>query len=76
MELARGVLHELGFEAAEALRTIDAFKEFDARLLQQQFAIHGDEQALIASARQSTDELRALFEAEAGAAGRPPQAES
>lgn len=70
MELSRGVLHELGFEPSEAARAIDAFKEFDAKLLQQQFAIHGDEQALIATARQASDELRALFEAERGDAGK------
>jgi glutathione-regulated potassium-efflux system ancillary protein KefC/glutathione-regulated potassium-efflux system protein KefB len=70
MELARGILQELGMEPAEAARTIDAFKDFDARLLQQQFAIHGDEQALIASVKQASDELRALFEAEAGVVDR------
>jgi glutathione-regulated potassium-efflux system protein KefB len=64
LELSRGVLHELGFEASEAGRTIDAFRAFDARLLQQQFAIHGDEQALIDSVRQASAELQALFEAE------------
>ena len=75
MELARSVLQELGFEPAEAARTIDAFREFDAKLLQQQFAIHGDEQAMIASAKQATDELRALFEAEADAAARSVRAD-
>jgi glutathione-regulated potassium-efflux system ancillary protein KefC/glutathione-regulated potassium-efflux system protein KefB len=75
MELARSVLQELGFESAEAARTIEAFKEFDAKLLRQQSAMHGDEQALIATAKQATDELRALFEAEAGAAERASRGE-
>jgi voltage-gated potassium channel Kch len=70
MELSRGVLHELGFEIDEASRTIDAFRDFDAKLLQQQFAIHRDEQQLIATAKQASDELKLLFEAENNAIGR------
>jgi voltage-gated potassium channel Kch len=75
MELSRGVLHELGFEADEASRTIDAFRDFDTKLLEQQYVIHRDEQQLIASAKQASDELKALFEAERvalDAQGRQP----
>lgn len=71
LELARAVLQELGFGVREAARTVDAFREFDTKLLQQQFAIHRDEEALIASVRQASDELRALFEAEPSATGTP-----
>jgi len=64
MELSRGVLHELGFEESEADRTIDAFREFDYKLLYQQHAVHRDEQQLVATTRQATDELKSLFEAD------------
>jgi len=71
MELSRGVLYELGFDIDEASRTIDAFQAFDAKLLQQQSAIHRDEQQLIASAKQASDELKLLFDAEIGKVETP-----
>lgn len=64
MELARGVLFELGLGEHEAERTIRAFHDFDEKLLRQQHAIYGDEKQLIATAKQAADELRALFDAE------------
>jgi glutathione-regulated potassium-efflux system ancillary protein KefC/glutathione-regulated potassium-efflux system protein KefB len=64
MELSRGVLQELGFDRPEVDRTIEAFREFDYKLLHQQHAVHRDEQQLIATARQANEELKSLFEAE------------
>jgi hypothetical protein len=58
------VLQELGFDKPEADRTIEAFREFDHKLLHQQHAVHRDEQQLIATARQANEELKSLFEAE------------
>lgn len=64
MELSRGVLHELGFDPHDAHRTINAFHDFDTKLLHQQHAVHRDEQKLIATAKQATEELKSLFEAD------------
>ena len=64
MELSRQVLLELGFDRQEADHTITAFHNFDEKLLQQQHAIYRDEQQLIATARQASEELKSLFEAE------------
>jgi glutathione-regulated potassium-efflux system ancillary protein KefC/glutathione-regulated potassium-efflux system protein KefB len=64
IELSRGVLHELGYSAGDADRTVTAFLEFDEKLLRQQHVVQGDEQQLIAASKQANDELRALFEAE------------
>ncbi|MET0379810.1 MAG: NAD-binding protein, partial [Spongiibacteraceae bacterium] len=68
MELSRGVLGELGYSQHEAERTVQAFHDLDSKLLLQQHAVHGDEQQLIESSRQASEELKALFEAENSAA--------
>jgi glutathione-regulated potassium-efflux system ancillary protein KefC/glutathione-regulated potassium-efflux system protein KefB len=68
MELARGVLDELGYSPHEAERTVQAFHDLDNKLLLQQHAVHSDEQQLIESARQAQQELKALFEAESSVA--------
>lgn len=64
IELSRGVLQELGFDEQDVGRTIDAFREFDYKLLYQEHAVHRDEQQLVATTRQATEELRSLFEAD------------
>jgi len=64
MELSRGVLQELGLSKFDADRTIEAFHEFDYKLLHQQHAVHRDEKQLIATSKQASEELKSLFEAE------------
>ena len=71
MELSRHVLHELGFDAHEAERTVRAFGDFDSKLLQQQHSIYRDEQQLIATVKQASDELKSLFEAQPAARNKP-----
>jgi len=62
--LSRGVLQELGLSKFDADRTIEAFHEFDYKLLHQQHAVHRDETQLIATSKQASEELKSLFEAE------------
>lgn len=64
MELSRGVLTELGLNAAEVERTVAGFRAFDNKLLLQQHAIYQDEEQLIQTSKQVSDELRDLFEAQ------------
>jgi voltage-gated potassium channel Kch len=63
VELARGILNELGVEEDESRRIAAAFLEFDQKLLVQQHAVYQDEEQLIQTSKQAADELRSLFEA-------------
>lgn len=63
VELGAGVLRELGIEDDEVERTVTAFLDFDNKLLLQQHAIYQDEEQLIETLKQATDDLKTLFEA-------------
>lgn len=62
LALAEQVLSCLGLSAEEAARAATLFKEHDAALLDQQYAIRDNEAALIESAQESAQQLRELFE--------------
>ena len=55
------VLEMLGFDQEEVRRVIDTFSERDKRLLDEQHAIHHDEERLIQSAKDTARELESLL---------------
>jgi glutathione-regulated potassium-efflux system protein KefB len=55
------VLEMLGFDPEEVRRGIDTFHERDKRLLDEQHAIHHDEERLIQSAKDTARELESLL---------------
>lgn len=55
------VLDMLGFDQQEVRRSIDTFREHDKRLLDEQHAIHLDEERLIQSAKDTARELESLL---------------
>ena len=55
------VLEMLGFDQEEVRRGIDTFRERDKRLLDEQHAIHHDEERLIQSAKDTARELESLL---------------
>jgi len=57
-------LAELGFEADEARRTVELFRDHDERNLVTSHAIYRDENQLVQSVQQATEELNSLFEAD------------
>ena len=63
LELAEQALTELG--RADAHELTLAFRRWDERVLAEQFTLRDNEQALIAHAKQSADELERLFETDA-----------
>ncbi len=54
-------LEMLGFDAKEVGRVVDTFRERDKRLLDEQHAIHHDEERLIQSAKDTARELESLL---------------
>jgi glutathione-regulated potassium-efflux system ancillary protein KefC/glutathione-regulated potassium-efflux system protein KefB len=66
LRLSTHVLQGLGLESGEALAAAELFEHHDAALLERQFAIQDDEEALIQSSKASARELRDLFESDAG----------
>jgi voltage-gated potassium channel Kch len=58
------VLRELGVPADEAQRTVDLFRQHDEATLVAQHDLFRDEQQLIQSTQQASDELISLFEAD------------
>jgi len=55
------VLEMLGFDQEEVRRSIDTFREHDKRLLDEQHAMHHDEERLIQSAKDTARELESLL---------------
>jgi glutathione-regulated potassium-efflux system ancillary protein KefC/glutathione-regulated potassium-efflux system protein KefB len=64
--LSGEVLAGLGLSTEAAGRAVDMFMAHDSALLDRQYAIRDDEQALIQSSRQAAQDLRSLFESDAG----------
>lgn len=64
LQLAKGLLLDLGLEEDEAHDTVERFRQMDEQILLQQHAVHNDEAQLIQTAQQAGAELRAVFEAE------------
>lgn len=64
LHLTEQVLTAMGLEEEEARRTVETFRAHDERTLAAQHAVHHDEQRLIQSSRDATQELQSLFEAD------------
>lgn len=64
LEVAHQALLKLGFGVAAAQRAIFVFREHDEGQLQAQYAVHHDETQIIQTARQASEQLRELFEAD------------
>lgn len=64
LKMAEESLLALGVSRADAIRSVELFREHDERNLVEFHAIYRDEQQLIQSTQQATDELHALFEAD------------
>ncbi|MFT3931650.1 MAG: monovalent cation:proton antiporter-2 (CPA2) family protein [Spongiibacteraceae bacterium] len=60
--LSAGVLRELGLEERDVELTVKTFREFDEKSLLQQHAVYQDEEKLIQTAKQATEDLKNLFE--------------
>ncbi|RRN55600.1 glutathione-regulated potassium-efflux system protein KefB [Pseudoxanthomonas sp. SGNA-20] len=75
LEVAGRVLCELGMPEAQAAEHVRRFRAHDEALLQEQYLVYDDEDALKRSAQQARAELVRLFEADAGgpAVSRPAQ---
>jgi glutathione-regulated potassium-efflux system ancillary protein KefC/glutathione-regulated potassium-efflux system protein KefB len=66
VSLAGDVLRDIGLSAEEAEAATSFFLKHDEETLRKQQAIHHDEDALIQSARDASEELRQLFRFDAG----------
>jgi len=76
LEAAHRALLQLGLGVAAAERAITLFKHHDEEQLNTQYAVHHDEAQLIQTARDATEQLKELFEADAiGPQAGFPQAE-
>ncbi|PPQ28301.1 monovalent cation:proton antiporter-2 (CPA2) family protein [Rhodopila globiformis] len=64
LKLAEEALEVLGVPPEEAVRSVTLFRDHDERNLRETLAIYRDEQQLIQSTQQATEELTALFEAD------------
>jgi glutathione-regulated potassium-efflux system ancillary protein KefC/glutathione-regulated potassium-efflux system protein KefB len=62
IQLGAGVLRELGLEENDVERTVKVFREFDEKSLLQQHAVYQDEEKLMQSTKQATEDLKNLFE--------------
>jgi monovalent cation:proton antiporter-2 (CPA2) family protein len=65
ISLATQVLEDIGLSAQEANTATSFFLKHDTETLEKQFAFHTDEDALIQSSRDASEELRELFNADA-----------
>ena len=66
LEIARGVLEALGYDAATARDRIERFRAHDERVLAEQYPVHDDDAALLQTAKDAREELMQLFQADAG----------
>ena len=67
LNAARQVLEDLGLTTSDARETARRFLEYDEAMLLEQFKVRDDEQALIATAKKSAQDLEKLFEQDARA---------
>jgi glutathione-regulated potassium-efflux system ancillary protein KefC/glutathione-regulated potassium-efflux system protein KefB len=65
ISLAGDVLKDIGLSRGEVQEITSFFLEHDNETLKKQYAFHTDEDAFIQSAREASDELRELFNADA-----------
>jgi monovalent cation:proton antiporter-2 (CPA2) family protein len=64
LKMAEDVLEALGIAPEDAVRSVELFRDHDEQNLVASHAIYRDEEQLIQSVQQATDELTALFEAD------------
>jgi len=64
LKMAGDVLEALGVSHDDAERSVELFRDHDERTLLSMHAIYRDEEQLIQSVQQATEELTALFEAD------------
>lgn len=78
LEMARGALLSLGFDAAASDRALAVFRQHDERQLDTQYAVQHDEAQLIQTAKEAADQLQGLFEADRAqsSSGFPQPAEA
>lgn len=60
--LSAGVLRELGLDESDVEWTVKTFRDFDEKSLLQQHAVYQDEEKLIQTDKQATEDLKNLFE--------------
>lgn len=65
LDAARQALEELGLSPSDAREMVRTFREYDERLLNEQYALRDDEKALIAVSRRFSEDLEKIFEADA-----------
>ncbi len=64
MEMSRQVLLGLGLNEEQAQARLRRFQRHDEDVLKQQYLVHGDDDAVLQSAREARAELETLFEAD------------
>jgi monovalent cation:proton antiporter-2 (CPA2) family protein len=62
LEMARDALMQLGLEREAATHAVSLFRRHDEEQLDAQYAVHDDEEQVIQTARQASQQLRELFE--------------
>lgn len=65
IEAARLTLEELGLPSSDARETVRTFAEYDEMMVRKAYVHRNDQQALVESAKQYTEELERLFEQDA-----------
>jgi monovalent cation:proton antiporter-2 (CPA2) family protein len=70
VEMSRDVLRGLGYREAEVRRTVDTFRKFDERRLNEDYKHASDTERLKARARSSVEELENLFKLDAAEAAK------
>ncbi len=64
LDMARHALLSLGFGIAASERAVTLFRQHDEGQLEVQYAAHGNEEQLIQTAKQASEQLQQLFEAD------------
>ncbi len=64
LDMARHALLSLGFGIAASERAVGLFRQHDESQLDVQYAVHGNEEQLIQTAKQASEQLQQLFEAD------------
>ncbi|MFO1350845.1 MAG: monovalent cation:proton antiporter-2 (CPA2) family protein [Gammaproteobacteria bacterium] len=72
LELARQVLHGLGYTSADSDRAVVTFRRHDEERLRSDHRLRGDEERLIYLAKKAAQELEEMFERDAAEQGAGP----
>ena len=62
LDMAGRVFRELGIPGRKADQMVKSFRDYDEQLLREQYAIHGDEAAMIRTQKEAAAHLASLFE--------------